>query len=117
MDWQKNGWGKYSLIDFDILLCTCAFTIFFEAFFMNLILHLFMNVLVLLIRKKYKIYIVQNASVCFSVGIEHTRSRQTYKMCRRQTDSRACSGSVVECLTRDRGAAGSRLTGVAALCH
>ena len=26
------------------------------------------------------------------------------------------SGSVVECLTRDRGAAGSNLTGVAALC-
>ena len=26
------------------------------------------------------------------------------------------SGSVVECLTRDRGAAGSSLTGVTALC-
>ena len=26
------------------------------------------------------------------------------------------SGSVVECLTRDRGAAGSNLTGVTALC-
>ena len=26
------------------------------------------------------------------------------------------SGSVVECLTRDRGATGSRLTGVTALC-
>ena len=26
------------------------------------------------------------------------------------------SGSVVECLTRDRGAAGSRLTGITALC-
>ena len=29
---------------------------------------------------------------------------------------RECSGSVVECLTRDRGAAGSSLTGVTALC-
>ena len=29
--------------------------------------------------------------------------------------SRECSGSVVECLTRDRGAAGSSLTGVSAL--
>ena len=28
---------------------------------------------------------------------------------------RECSNSVVECLTRDRGAAGSRLTGVTAL--
>ena len=27
-----------------------------------------------------------------------------------------CSGSVVECLTRDRGAASSSLTGVTALC-
>ena len=27
------------------------------------------------------------------------------------------SGSVVECLTRDRGAAGSSLTGVTALCY
>ena len=27
-----------------------------------------------------------------------------------------CSGSVVECLTRDRGAAGSSLTGITALC-
>ena len=27
-----------------------------------------------------------------------------------------CSGSVVEGLTRDRGAAGSRLTGITALC-
>ena len=27
-----------------------------------------------------------------------------------------CSGSVVECLTRDRGAAGSMLTGVTVLC-
>ena len=27
------------------------------------------------------------------------------------------SGSVVECLTRDRRAAGSSLTGVTALCH
>ena len=27
-----------------------------------------------------------------------------------------CSGSVEECLTRDRGAGGSRLTGVTALC-
>ena len=27
------------------------------------------------------------------------------------------SGSVVECLTRDRGAAGSSLTGVTVLCH
>ena len=27
-----------------------------------------------------------------------------------------CSSSVVECLTQDRGAAGSRLTGVTALC-
>ena len=27
-----------------------------------------------------------------------------------------CSGSVVECLTQDRGAAGSSLTGVTALC-
>ena len=56
---------------------------------MNLILHLFMNVLVLLIRKKkYKIYIVQNASVCFSDGIEHTRSRQAYETCRRQKGPR-----------------------------
>ena len=30
--------------------------------------------------------------------------------------SRERSGSVVECLTRDRGAAGSSLTGVTALC-
>ena len=29
--------------------------------------------------------------------------------------TRECSGSVVECLTRDRGAAGSRLTGITAL--
>ena len=28
-----------------------------------------------------------------------------------------CSGSVVECLTRDRGAADSSLTGVTELCH
>ena len=28
-----------------------------------------------------------------------------------------CSGSVVECLTQDQGAAGLSLTGVAALCH
>ena len=36
-----------------------------------------------------------------------------------ETDSqpyhRECSGSVVECLTRDRGAAGSSLTGVTML--
>ena len=30
-------------------------------------------------------------------------------------DDRERSGSVVECLTRDRGAAGARLTGVTAL--
>ena len=30
------------------------------------------------------------------------------------TLNRECSGSVVECLTRDRGAAGSSLTGVTA---
>ena len=30
--------------------------------------------------------------------------------------SRECSGSVVECLTRDRGATGSSLTGITALC-
>ena len=29
---------------------------------------------------------------------------------------RECSGSVVDCLTRDRGAAGLSLTGVTALC-
>ena len=29
---------------------------------------------------------------------------------------RECSGSAVECLTRDRGAEGSSLTGVSALC-
>ena len=29
---------------------------------------------------------------------------------------RECSGSVVECLTRDRGGAGSSLNGVTALC-
>ena len=33
-----------------------------------------------------------------------------------QTYDRERSGSVVECLTRDRGAAGSSLTGVTALC-
>ena len=32
------------------------------------------------------------------------------------TSSRERSGSVVECLTRDRRAAGSSLTGVTALC-
>ena len=31
-------------------------------------------------------------------------------------NGRECSGSVVECLTRDRGAAGSSLTGITALC-
>ena len=32
------------------------------------------------------------------------------------TCDRECSGSVVECLTRDRGAAGGSLTGVTAFC-
>ena len=35
---------------------------------------------------------------------------------KRQVGKRECSGSVVECLTQDRGATGSSLTGVTALC-
>ena len=34
----------------------------------------------------------------------------------RNKNTRECSGSVVECLTRDRGAASWNLTGVTALC-
>ena len=37
-------------------------------------------------------------------------------LCKTKTLSRERSGSVVECLTRDRGAAVSSLTGVTALC-
>ena len=33
-----------------------------------------------------------------------------------KTEYRECSGSVVECLTRDRRAAGSSLTAITALC-
>ena len=46
-----------------------------------------------------------------AVVIGALREKFEYTQCWRE-----CSGSVVECLTRDRRAAGSSLTGVTALC-
>ena len=40
----------------------------------------------------------------------------TSALCHNKTDLRERSGSVVECLTRDRRAVGSSLTGITVLC-
>ena len=47
-----------------------------------------------------------------SIGHMHKQG----KKCAAQTTNRERSGSVVECLTRDRGTAGSSLIGATALC-
>ena len=39
-----------------------------------------------------------------------------YVLCKQESLNQECSGSVVECLTRDRGAAGSSFTSITALC-
>ena len=65
----------------------------------------------------------QNDSESESEGIIHNLTSPSENIAsERDTDQLACyrnwerSGSVVECLTRDRGTTGSSLTGVTALC-
>ena len=49
-------------------------------------------------------------------GIQSSAQNTTYLYSKLSAYIRECSGSVVECLTRDRGATGLSLTGVTALC-
>ena len=67
------------------------------------------------IKVHYEIFIFDLSKMFKTMNI-HFKSVAYKTLVRPQLEYRERSGSVVECLTPDRGAAGSSLTGVTALC-